>query len=416
MPPKEPAPVPFPWRTRIVGEADVDPASILDQPDNWRLHPRLQQRALSGVLDEVGWVQPVVVNRRTRRLLDGHLRAFLARKRGEATIPVVYVDLDEGEEAKILATLDPIAAMARTDADALRRTLASVTTEDHAVERLLERVAASGHLVRDQDGATDPDALPVGPTTRAHPGDCWLLGDHRLVCGDATDPAVVSALMGEERAALIATDPPYFVDYDGRNHPGAGRRTEAPPSDWDRDPGDEAATEFYAAFLRAALEIASPGVAVYQWHAERRRSQVERAWSAVGLHPHQAIVWVKEQAVPGHSHYPWRHEPALYGWRAGEPPPRPLPGESTVWPVAEAEPRTGHPTQKPVELFAKAIRAHTMPGDVVYEPFAGRGSQIIAAEQLGRRCHAVELDPVSVDLAVSRWEAFTAREAEVIRA
>ena len=133
----------------------------------------------------------------------------------------------------------------------------------------------------------------------------------------------------------------------------------------------------------------------------------------MGLHPHQTIVWVKAHAVPGHSHYPWQHEPALYGWRPGESPPRPFAGGSTVWSIAAAEPRTGHPTQKPVELFARPIRAHTTPGDVVYEPFAGSGSQIIAAEQLGRRCFAMEIDPGYVDVAVARWETFTGRTPEV---
>lgn len=280
MPARHPHPGrshPRKWRNRIVGHAEIDPATIVEHPDNWRLHPRLQQQALAGVLDDVGWVQCVVINRRTGHVVDGHLRRLLALQRGETTVPVIYVDLDEAEEATILATLDPIGGLARTDADALQRTLASVAHGNGAVERLLERVAASAGLRRERDGATDPDDLPVAPAPRARPGDRWILGDHCLLCGDATDATLVGELMGAERAALVATDPPFFVDYDGTNHPGRGPTARTPLPRWDRDPGEVAVTDFYAAFLTAALAVSAPGVAVYQWHAERRRAQVERA-------------------------------------------------------------------------------------------------------------------------------------------
>ena len=225
--------------------------------------------------------------------------------------------------------------------------------------------------------------------------------------------------MGDERAALLATDPPYLVGYDGQNHPHHWAGPQAPPTlTWDQADSPEAVRAFYQAFLAVALaEAAAPDVAVYQWHADQRRACVEDAWSAVGLHIHQQLIWVKSRAVLGRSHYRWQHEPALYGWRAGQSPAlQPLPSASTVWTIDQrGEDVTGHPTQKPVELFARPIRSHTAPGDVVYEPFAGSGTQIIAAERLGRRCFALERDPRSIDLGLARWEAFTGRTAEVRR-
>ena len=190
------------WRSRIVGEATVDPRTLTEHPDNWRLHPGLQQRALAGVLDEVGWVQRVLVNRRSGRLIDGHLRVALARERGEASIPVQYVDLSEAEEAAVLATLDPITGLARADASALEQTLKRVRTESGAVQQLLERVAEGAGLTLEREGATDPDDVPFAAPPRSRPGDCWQLGAHRLLCGDATDSAAVATLMGSERAAV----------------------------------------------------------------------------------------------------------------------------------------------------------------------------------------------------------------------
>jgi DNA modification methylase len=245
-------------------------------------------------------------------------------------------------------------------------------------------------------------------------GGLYLLGDHRLLVGDATDPAKLDRLMAGKKAALLATDPPYLVNYRADNHPESwlGSPTSKDKS-WDDYHDPAAGAEFYRAFLAAALPHLEPDAPVYQWHAEQRRSLVEAAWEACGLHIYQIIIWVKSRPVLTHSHYMWGHEPCAYGWRAGhEPALRPPASATTVWQVGGAgEPRGLHPTQKPVELFRRPIEHHTIPGDIVLDPFAGSGPAIIAAEQTGRRAFCIEISPAFAQAAIERWQDLTGRKA-----
>jgi hypothetical protein len=199
------------WRNRIAGSGEEAPDQLLANPANWRIHPKAQQDALAGALDAVGWVQQVLVNRRTGFVVDGHARVALALSRGEPTVPVLYVDLEPDEEALVLATLDPIGAMAGRDDEKLRVLLADVTVDDAGLLALL------GELRGDEPktGLTDPDEVPEPPDEPyVKPGDLYRLGDHRILCGDATDPAAVARLLDGAAPTLLATDPPYGVQLD----------------------------------------------------------------------------------------------------------------------------------------------------------------------------------------------------------
>ena len=277
------------------------------------------------------------------------------------------------------------------------------------------------------DDVPDPPPVPVSRT-----GDLWILDSgkgagHRLLCGDSTKAEDVARVMGGEKAALMATDPPYLVDYNGANHPSkhharqrAAKQTAKGTSStgnvsWDAYHDPAASVEFYAAFLRTALDYLADDAAIYQWHATRRQALVEQAWVANGLLIHQTIIWAKTRGVLTHSHYLWAHEPAFYGWREGHQPPkerRPETTATTVWQIGSAGESDGiHPTQKPVEIFARPIGYHTRLAEVCYEPFSGSGSQIIAGENLGRRVYALEIAPQYVDVAVIRWEKATGKHA-----
>ena len=233
--------------------------------------------------------------------------------------------------------------------------------------------------------------------------------------------------MDGKQASLMATDPPYLVDYKGGERPASksrpepisgskrssARATQKNARNWDAYHDPETSVEFYVMFLTEALKHLKPHSAVYQWHASRRQALVEEAWGQVGLLVHQTIVWVKDRPVLTHSHYLWQTEPCFYGWLEGQQPKlKPPATESNVWGVHHEGWQDGlHPTQKPVELFTKPIEFHTRPGDILYEPFSGSGTQLIAAERTGRICYALEQEPVYCDVARARWEAFTGEKA-----
>ncbi len=202
------------WRNRIVGHAEV-PEQLLANPANWRLHPMEQQQALAGALSEVGWVAQVLVNRTTGHVVDGHLRADLAISRGEPSVPVAYVELSEEEERLVLASLDPLAAMATAEKDALEALLAGLSPGDEALAALLAELGGQNGIRRLVLG--DPDEVPPVPDEAdvyVKPGDLWALGGHRLLCGDATNPDDVARLLDGAEPTLLATDPPYGVSLD----------------------------------------------------------------------------------------------------------------------------------------------------------------------------------------------------------
>jgi len=221
--------------------------------------------------------------------------------------------------------------------------------------------------------------------------------------------------MKGEKAQLLATDPPYLVNYTGGNHPPSrANRPETRDKDWDSYKDPETSVGFYVAFLRAALPHLVERAPVYQWHANTRQALVDEAWQQVGLLAHQVIIWVKTRGVLTRSHFMWQHEPCMYGWVEGRMPKlKPPAAETTVWHVDQKGEQDGiHPTQKPVELFKRPLLWHTKPGDLCFEPFLGSGTCLIAAEQTGRRCYAIDQEPRYVDVAVQRWEAFTGKKAE----
>jgi len=241
--------------------------------------------------------------------------------------------------------------------------------------------------------------------------------------------------MGDERAILFATDPPYAIGYAGGSHPAtrANRAKAKRDKDWSKvyreagrtafeneGVGGDSGRSFYLAFYKVAIECAiAPNAVWYWWHASTRQAMLEGVWNEVGAFHHQQIIWFKSRPVLTYSVYMWAHEPCLFGWIKGQKPEVERKQEggypSTVWEVPSAEIETNeHPTSKPNRLFAIPMHLHTQPNDLCYEPFSGSGSQLIAAEQLGRRCYAIELEPRFVDVAISRWEKLTGQKAEVV--
>jgi DNA modification methylase len=289
--------------------------------------------------------------------------------------------------------------------------LAGVGFDDLEIDELLAGLDLESDGLVEDPGPQEPPETPVSRV-----GDLWVLGDHRLLCGDSTDPAALETLMAGEKAQLLATDPPYLVDYTGGNHPPSkANRPETRDKNWDQYKDPQTGVAFYDSFLKACLPHIVHDAAIYQWHASRRQSLVETAWEQNGLLVHQTIQWVKARPVLTRSMYLWRSEPCYFGWLQGHMPPkdrRPPTNATNVWEIDQAgEDRPDHPTPKPLEIFTRPIQYHTLPGEVCLEPFSGSGSQIIAAESARRRCYAMELAPAYVDVAVRRWEKATGRQA-----
>ncbi len=413
------APAPSNWQSRIVGHAQVDPASLIAHPENWRRHPRSQRRALRATLDDVGWVQSILVSRRSGQMLDGYLRAEEALRRHEPTVPVTFVDLDEAEERLVLATFDTIGAFAQPDPDALRDLLSKLGEQDGDLAVLLEALAASAGVGRVTPA--DPDDAPERPdesSTYVRPAQLWRLGNHRLLCGSATDPAAVHRLLGAERPTLLVTDPPYGVRLDlERRHAhaeagrprGSGHRRAALA-------GDERAD------WSPAFELV-PSLAVgYVWHPALHVRDVIAGLERIGFELVSEIVWSKSRWTVGHRWYHWQHESCLVVRRHGARS-RFLGGrdQGTVWEAPSpklggrgADPKADNPSQKPAVLFERPIRNHLPPGGIAYDPFLGSGTAIVAAEISGRRCLAMELDPSFVQVAIERWQRLTGTRAEVV--
>jgi len=240
-------------------------------------------------------------------------------------------------------------------------------------------------------------------------GQTWEIGQHRLMCGDSGNASDVTALMNGKIAKLCATDPPYLVSYDAKNHP-SKNFSDGKNKDWKGRYADKQKTEplgpFYEAFLRQALAVCEEDAGIYVWHASQRQIEVEKAMRDCGILVHQQIIWVKNKPVLTHSFYMWQHEPCFFGWKQGHKPKRNSGSfPTTVWqidvPVLPGV-ESRHPTEKPLELFATPILLHTQPGDLCYEPFSGSGTHLCAAENTGRRCFAMEIEPAFVAVALER--------------
>ena len=373
---------------------------------------------------EFGFRIPIVA-RSDGLVVDGHLRLKAARVLGLDTVPVVLADeLSETQIKAFRLLANQSANWAEWDELLLSVELNDLLAEDFdlslvgfsdgELDKLLAYVAEDDGEEGGAGGSVPPVTIPEPPRNPAsRTGDLWILGDHRLLCGDSTSAADVRRLMNGERAILFATDPPYLVDYDGSNHPTRNKDWSASyGTTWD---DSSQGAELYDGFIAAAVaEAIAEDAAWYCWHASRRQAMLEACWEKAGAFVHQQIIWVKDRGVLTRSHYLWKHEPCFMGWRRPNRPPKVA--EETLpstWalPSFAKDDRPDHPTPKPLDAFGIPMRQHVARGGLCYEPFCGSGSQIMAGEANGRRVFAMEISPAYVDVAVERWQVETGRAA-----
>jgi DNA modification methylase len=385
--------------------------NLIPYARNARTHSDAQVAQIAASIKEFGWTNPVLVDG-DNGVIAGHGRLLASRKLGMVEVPVIELAGLSGaaKRAYILAD-NKLALNAGWDEAMLGLEVGELSdlgvdlTLAGFSDRELQALGANHN-----PGLTDPDEtpeLPADPVTRM--GDIWVLGRHRLICGDCTEPTVVNHLLNGTSPHLMVTDPPYGVSYQpqwrNRVVRSDGTRVGAlavgevlndDRSDW---------REAWALF---------PGDVAYIWHAALHTSEVLNSLEAAGFTIRAQIIWDKTRLVIGRGDYHWQHEPAWYAVRKGKT------GhwagdrkQTTVWGISHLKSETGHGTQKPVECMKRPIENNSSPGQTVYEPFSGSGTTIIAAEMTGRACFAVELAPAYVDVAVQRWQAFTGEQARL---
>jgi DNA modification methylase len=374
---------------------------------NARTHSSEQIDQIAASMRDWGWINPVLVDE-AGTIIAGHGRVEAARKLGLTEAPVMVATgwSEAKKRAYVIADNklalnagwnEELLAAELTDLRDLAFDLDLVGFDDGELDRLL---GSPGAL----DGEDEVPAAPETPVSRE--GDLWLLGSHRLLCGDATSTSDVSRLLGGVVPQLMVTDPPYGVEYDPswRNDVGAAqtRRTGTVLND-DRADWREA----WALF---------PGDVAYVWHGGLHAGTVADSLVASGFEVRSQIIWAKERLVLSRGHYHWQHEPCWYAVRRGSKAS--WAGDrkqTTVWPIAsrDQDAETVHGTQEPVECMRRPMLNNSNVGQAVYEPFMGSGTTLVAAESCGRTCLGLELNPAYVDVAVIRWQQLTGEEARL---
>ena len=384
----------------------VSVESLVPYARNSRTHSEAQVAKIAASIKEFGFLNPIITDGQNG-IVAGHGRVLAAQKLGLATLPVIEAGhLTEAQKRAYIIADNRLALDAGWDNDLLKIELQDLQADGFDLALTgFEIGEIEGFLAEPTEGLTDPDEIPEPPADPVTvPGDVWMLGRHRLMCGDSTSADTVAALLGDVKPHLMVTDPPYGVEYDPswRAKAGVNKNTEKMGKVLNDDRADW--REAWALF---------PGDVAYVWHASLFTREVLDSLEACGFKHRSMIIWAKDRFTLGRGDYHWQHEPAWYVVKDGKK------GhygggrsQSTVWNIpARDDSGVGHGTQKPVECMKRPIENNSSPGQAVYEPFSGSGTTIIAGEMTGRHIYAIELNPAYVDVAIKRWQDFTGHTA-----
>jgi len=448
----------------------MDIERMIENPRNPNKHPEAQIKLLARIIKVQGWRAPITISDRSGFIVKGHGRLAAAKIARQSQVPVDRQHYEsEAEEWADMIADNRLGELSQIDNTMLLDLLQEVDTgeidilltgySDDDIQGLINAISGAD----DTDAGSGDDNIPAKPAAPpiTKPGDLWILGGHRILCGDATNPEHVHRVMQGEKAAMVHTDPPYGVSYQS-----ASGKFDILKND-DKT-HDELIQKLLLPSFRLMTKITDEAAAFYIWHASSTRREFEFAMDATGLIESQYIIWVKNGIVMGHADYQWAHEPCYYASKAGCTPkfygdraqhtvwratlattgaigvlttlgpgvvildgkggtlylaPKAPKGkktrhirltegqcinlynenqENTVWEVAR-ETGTEHPTQKPAELARRAIENSSQPGEIVWDSFMGSGTTLIAAELTGRIGYGLELDPVYCDVIVKRY-------------
>nr|DAO60982.1 MAG TPA: adenine specific DNA methyltransferase [Caudoviricetes sp.] len=369
--------------------ADYNPRKDLKPGD-------AEYEKLKRSIEQFGYVEPVIWNKTTGRVVGGHQRLKVLMDMGMTEVDCVVVEMDEDKEKALNIALNKISG--DWDKDKLALLIADLQGADFDVSLTGFEPAEIDDLFKDtlKDGVKDDDfdvGAELEKPTMTKPGDIWTLGRHRLICGDSTKAETFDLLMGSTKANLVITDPPYNVNYEGS----AGKIKNDNMAD----------DAFYNFLLDAYTQMHSAmadDASIYVFHADTEGLNFRRAFADAGFYLSGCCIWKKQSLVLGRSPYQWQHEPCLYGWKKnGKHQWYTGRKETTIWEFDKPKKNGDHPTMKPIPLLAYPIMNSSMSNSVVLDPFGGSGSTLIACEQTDRICYTVELDEKFCDVIVKRY-------------
>lgn len=387
---------------------------VIPNPRNPNKHPDSQIALLSKIIKSQGWRSPIVISKRSGFVVKGHGRLLAAKLLNAECVPVDYQEYaNEASEFADMIADNRIAELAEMEGPELKDLLQELDNGDMDMELTgydegeLERLMTqfgSGEDLKDADPQMDKGE-ELRSKWNVSLGQIWELGDHRLLCGDCTVKANVERLVGKDRAEMMFTDPPYGVEY-------VGKTKDALTIENDGSAGLPLLLD--GAFACAMSSIREGGAWYVAAPSGPPHWEFAKRLMDLGVY-RQALVWVKDSMVLGHSDYHYKHEPIFYGWTPGAAHRVPVDrSQVSVWEIPRPKRSEEHPTMKPVELVAKAVGNSSLSGQVVYEPFSGSGTTIIACENLGRKCRAIEISPAYVAVAIQRWVDVTGKEPKLL--
>ena len=384
------------YEHKVLSVEDLIPYAL-----NSRTHSDEQVAQLAASIREFGFTNPVLVDEENN-LIAGHGRLLAARKLKLEQVPAVVVTgLDDRKRRALVIADNKLALNAGWDEEALRVELEDLAGEFGELIGFSEDELVA-LLKQDEgtEGLTDEDAVPEAPEQPVTvEGDVWLLGRHRLMCGDSTSIDAVERLMDGRKANMLHTDPPYGVDYEGV------------PNDHLKDAQLES---FLHDALSSAFAVLEAGSNVYVWHADITALEFISAFRSSGFKQARpsTIQWVKPSLVMSQGDYHLQNEPCLFGWKEGSGRVRVKDRkQTTLWKIERTTDAKIHPTMKPVELCERAIQNSSVANCLVLDLFGGSGSTLIACEKTARDCRMMELDPKYCDVIIKRWQDFTGQQA-----
>jgi site-specific DNA-methyltransferase (adenine-specific) len=364
-------------------------ADLIPYAANSRTHSDAQVAQIAASIKEFGWTNPILIDG-DNTIIAGHGRLLAARKLGMEEVPAIILDhLTKAQQRALVIADNQLALNAGWDMDMLKAEIEDLSLEDFNLDLLgFDEKFLDGLLEPEPTaGLTDEDAVPEVPETpKTVLGDVWVLGNHRLMCGDSTSVDALEKLTEGNLVDMWLTDPPYNVAYEGKTKDALTIQNDSMTDD------------SFRTFLRdayvAADIVMKPGAVFYIWHVR------------------QCLIWKKSTMVMGRQDYHWKHEPCLYGWKEGAAHLWATDRKQTTILEFDKPSRNGeHPTMKPVELFEYQMLNNTKGADMVLDSFGGSGTTIIAAEKHGRYGRLMELDPKYCDVIIKRWQEFTGKEA-----